>query len=131
MNVDYHGHWYVHGASILLEPPHLSSSGQDANGYPPFTEGCFRVLHSPPFRGCTLSWPSSVPRTWDRMWEGQRHILEMECCLCIGSLKHTSLPPCWCLKAEGPRGCDTGHGRHLLPVTTLGVTRVTIYSEQS
>lgn len=51
MNVDYHGHWYVHGASILLEPPHLSSSGQDANGYPPFTEGCFRVLHSPPIPG--------------------------------------------------------------------------------
>ena len=23
MNVDYHGHWYVHGASILLEPPHF------------------------------------------------------------------------------------------------------------
>lgn len=47
---------------------------------------------TPPCCWVALSGSSSVPRTWDRMGEGHRHILEMGYCSCIGSLRHTSLP---------------------------------------
>lgn len=87
MKVHYYGHWYEHGASILLEPPPFAFCWTGAACYPLFTEVFFRALNSPTFLGCTFSGPRSAPRIWGRMQRGT----EMGCCLYIRRLTHINL----------------------------------------
>ena len=58
-----------------------------------------------PGLGCPFSWPSSVPRTWDRMQSSETHTLKVRC-----GLRHT--PPG--VESRGhPEARDTGHRRPL------------------
>ena len=92
---DMRGHYYGHccdqGDSIQGNLPNSPSGGQEAVCCAPLLEGWFRGPYSLTFLGCTFSWPSSVPRTWDRVQNDQSYTLEIRCCQCIVSLRHT--PP--------------------------------------
>lgn len=89
MKIYYYGPCCGQGVSLLLEPPQFS--WKTRNCRLPFVEGCFRGSNSPVFLGCISIWLSSIPRAWDKMQEGLKHLPEMGCCQCIRHLKHISL----------------------------------------
>ena len=62
-----------------------------------------QLLDSPGL-GCPFSWPSSVPRTWDRMQSSETHTLKVRCCQCTGSETHAT----WGWEQRASRG--TWHG---------------------
>ena len=74
------------GTVFCCNHPSSPSGGQDAVCYAPLLSEV--QLLDLPGLGCIFSWPSSVPRTWDRTQSNQMHTLKVRCCQCVESETH-------------------------------------------
>ena len=74
------------GTLFCCNNPNSPSGGQDAVCYVPLLSEI--QLLDFPVLGCFFTWPSSVPRTWDRMQNNQMHILKVRCYQCTESETH-------------------------------------------
>ena len=92
------------GTLFCCNHPSSPSGGQDAVCYAPLLSEV-QLLDFPGL-GCIFSWPSSVPRAWDRMQNNQMHILKVRCHQCTESETHAL----WGWEQRGTLG--TWHRAH-------------------